>query len=177
MSRHVVRHVGNIEPCWLQRCPVNVMLAWQLPDMFAHVGKKTANSITILCNNQIIMAAVRWRLGRCAGWPLKIVAALGPGGSSGRWATRVLTLTSCDERGGWRTGTSNLTINYFKRNGTSIYDATGRNATTTRRYAMTRQRQWYKMDNKTEQAMTTRCNTTTQQSNKVGMTRCVRGGW
>ena len=125
--RHVAQHVGtdtdhvgNIKPCRLLRCRVNVVSAWRLPNMFAHVGKKTTNSSTILCNNQIIMAAARWRLGRCVGRPLKVAAALGHGDSGGRWATRALTSTSCDERGSRRAGTSNLTINYFKQNATPI---------------------------------------------------------
>jgi hypothetical protein len=117
MSRHVAQHGGNIKPCWLLRCRANVVLAWQSPDMFAHVRKKTTNSTMISCNNQIIMAvaAAWWRLGRCVGWPLKVVEVLGRSGSGGRWAMRALTLTLCNENGGRRAWTSNLTINYFKQ--------------------------------------------------------------
>ncbi len=130
--QHVAWHVGantdhasDIEPYQLLRCRVNVALAWQLPDISAHVGKNNTNSTTILCNNQIIMAmqrwlwemvAARWHMGRHVGRPLKVAAALGRGGSGWRWATRVSTATLCNERGGRRTGTSNSTLNYFKQN-------------------------------------------------------------
>jgi hypothetical protein len=60
--------------------------------------------------------AAQWRLGRRVGRLLKVAAALGRGGSGGRWAAWASTSTPCDERGGWRTGTSYSTINYLKLN-------------------------------------------------------------
>ena len=62
-----------------------------MPSCRHRVGKKTTNSTTILCNNQLnnsdaVVAvgdetAARWHLGRRVGQQLKVTAALGHGGS------------------------------------------------------------------------------------------------
>ena len=116
-----------------------------LPTCRRRVGKKTTNSTTILCNNQInnsnaVVAlgdetAARWRLGRRVGRQLKVTAALGRGGSGGRLATRASMLT-CDERGGRRAGTSYSTINYLKLNAATRTqrDGTRRDYYETRRH-------------------------------------------
>ncbi len=151
-----------------------------LPTCRRRVRKKTTNITTILCNNQInnsvtVVAlgdetAAWWCLERCVGWQLKVTAALGRGGSGGRWATRASMLTLCDERGGRCAGTSYLTINYLKLNAAMRTQRDGMQ----RNYYETRRRRpdavmtkWEgRQDRTTMWWRATRWNTTTQQSNK-----------
>ena len=88
----------------------------------------------------------------------------------GRWRQRHATRGEVDVLG--QVTLQSTTLNKTQQR---YHNAMGRNMTTTRGYATTLRQQRYEMEDKTERVVKARCNATAQQSNKAGMTRCVRG--